>query len=1573
MDCTLKTGLLLVVLSLAVHAATFTVSQDGRGQFSSVQAAVNVAGKGDIIKILDNAVYDEQVDIGPNQAGLLLSSENPSSLNKPTIRYQDKTHIHPQSCAEAKDTNTIDFDQNGALRLLRTRNVTIDGIAIDGGGAYPFGASGVWDGDQPCEHPMQHGNGAITVFVSGDITIRNCDISNAYIGVNVKDRNEGGIFANANPADIAPWNVVPLSGFGKTGNHLFERNRIHNNSWGMFFESTWDLGSVIRYNLFYENRHTNAVAQTVKNLTSDGQHQPGGALWFKDHMLSPLAIYNNTFWHNMLIFAGHWQAGIQHLVFNNIYAEPAAYWQEVSGLNTWLKLDDAFTYRMKHCVYAAQHQAPRVQITEIMEYDQGVQGMVKDTVPNYQVRIMDDFGEIEQVDKQYTLQLSSGPVTKTASNLKQEGNRIIGSGGKAFPADANIRWLETTFKSTDPRSPDFLTPDWEDPKVQSFIVDQGWPEAGIRDADGSIADLGAISSGGLPADVAAIKPLAPVVINGTKATARFDLAIQKGGLTNPSITYLRFINNVDFQSGAFGGNLTPLPSSEIRGVPTAGLPVKEGSNSFTVDVPSRTDNERYAFFEIIIEGTGANGQQTVSTVGFLPYRKMEYEFRVTVLDLSGARELDTVTAGDTVKLRVEALKADGTRFQNVIKPVDISLNSGADLKNHHSQTFALDSVLMAVTKPVIFEKVPEGGIEYVSVSGVWKHPGDPDNTLAFYGTSDGVMIKPGPPAQVLFQDPPSNDISAKPPTVTPGLAHDGYLQVYDRFDNRIDQAVQVAVKTHHPQIGGFEGGDQTLTTNLSGRGDFKVGITNGAENDVFTLQANIAANPATGAVADQDVADVKVGKALDKFIIFYGDAGNYDPAATLRGNVGERLPVEIWASNDGGATALSGRTNTFTVTAGASGLRFYAGAAGGQPSTQFTLTAGKATVYVLATSAVVNGSVEIHDQSDQTINSGSRAHIYFELKKSSIASAACFTDNGFGRVDRVELYFEEALSSVPDSVAVYWPRVHSTTDPSVNRITAMTSEMTLDAADPTHVTVRLSQPFVARTTGGSGEAQSYGKPPNLPEAPHDSSGWVSVADSVGPILTGAKVYERFEPGNDTLVVTFSEKVRVASITGPSFTLIKQASGARIPLSVIGIAKNVSGETVISFACPDNGFDSPVAGDLLQIMPAGPVADRHANHAHGDNEPVALTAVSKPVPVAHASYFDTEGDGVVDRVRIRFASPIRDLSDIAVSLTWLDGDIGGQVSSGLGYAGADSAVIEASVTDIFGQLLTDRTGGDMDYIVRYISFDEEATGMTADSAGPVIQSAVYRPGKVFESGGDAPDTLEVVFSEGVRELAADVRQPFAFMSGDPAIGGYRMDMHPLSLSGRTYLFRVDSIHGVSYPSTGDLIWIAAGNVADQNGAPQAIADNKRVAMTVKAKPYNLNIQIGPQPFRPGKAPIGRAIAGQFDGLRISNGVAVVIDPRTALQNGVELDVEAAVYDAVGNMIDKVDGVNGISDNLQAVRHGVSSKLYCFWNGKNRNGRYVGAGTYMIMLKITDNAPGDDSNQIVETKVLGVLPQ
>ena len=285
--------------------------------------------------------------------------------------------------------------------MLGARRVRIEGIIVDGGGPYTFGANGIWkEGDVDCRWPLQHGNAALTLWVAGEAIVRNCELVNAYFGLNVKDRNEGGIFANANPGDVYPENVIPLSGFAQTGNHLVEYNRIHNNSFGIYFESVWDMGSTIRYNLIYENHHTNAFAATVKAQTSDGANQPGGAFMFKDHLLSPLAIYNNTFWHNMFIFVGNWNPAGQHLIFNNIFAEPWAYWGQESnfGGQSWQEMSPVFKQRMYSCVFAAQQQKPD---------------------PNY-ISIMNGMG-----------------------NPTAEGDLVP----TTFPAAANVRYLESHFLS----------------------------------------------------------------------------------------------------------------------------------------------------------------------------------------------------------------------------------------------------------------------------------------------------------------------------------------------------------------------------------------------------------------------------------------------------------------------------------------------------------------------------------------------------------------------------------------------------------------------------------------------------------------------------------------------------------------------------------------------------------------------------------------------------------------------------------------------------------------------------------------------------------------------------------------------------------------------------------------------------------------------------------------------------------------------------------------------------------------------------------------------------------------------
>lgn len=257
-----------------------TVAQVGGGDYSSIQAAITAASSNDTVVVLDTAYYDEQVTFDSTKSGMVLRSLHPERAKKPMIRWKDTVHIHPVSCEESQG-GVIDYDQNGVLRFLACRNVTVDGIAVDGDAVYPFGARQIWGitpGSPYCMYDLQHGNAAIALLAAGGITIRNCDVTHAYFGIYTKDRNPNGLYAMLRPGEDGYLESSPGSKLGKSGGHVFERNKIHNNSFGMFFESCLDLGSIVRFNCIYENHHpTNAIALYVKNLTSEGSNQPGGA------------------------------------------------------------------------------------------------------------------------------------------------------------------------------------------------------------------------------------------------------------------------------------------------------------------------------------------------------------------------------------------------------------------------------------------------------------------------------------------------------------------------------------------------------------------------------------------------------------------------------------------------------------------------------------------------------------------------------------------------------------------------------------------------------------------------------------------------------------------------------------------------------------------------------------------------------------------------------------------------------------------------------------------------------------------------------------------------------------------------------------------------------------------------------------------------------------------------------------------------------------------------------------------------------------------------------------------------
>ncbi|MBN2036518.1 MAG: hypothetical protein JW768_07220 [Chitinispirillaceae bacterium] len=1512
--------LLCIALSYTASAVTWRVSKDGTGDATTIMAAMQRAQAGDIVQITDLSTYEEQVVIDSTKNGLTLCSSNPTSINKPRIRWQDRVNVGPRTFAESQIDSMITFDRNGALQLLGARNVTIDGIAIDGGGPYAFGYTAIWNN----QYPLQHGNGAISLWMCGAIHVKNCSISNAYFGINFKDRNQGGIFGNPNPADNEPWRVVPLSGFGKSGNHIIEYNRIHHNSFGMFFESSWDLGSTIRYNLIYENHHhSSAFATQVKGITSEGNNQPGGAMMFKDVILSPLAIYNNTFWHNFLELVGNWKVGYHHLVFNNIFGAPYKY-LNTETIITSIDMDicRCLVNRMHNCVFAAHIQAPTANYTPIF----------------------------------------NNMTAQAVNNIISPGAYVITNTTPAMTTAAEVHWLETPFLSTDSASTNFLTPDWNDPLVQQYIVNKGWTTSGVRDPDGSAADLGAIpQGGGRPVDVSTIIPNMPILLNNTTASVDFTLSPRAGNTTSPSIKLHEWVGNLPYDANPWSSGWAAgiIPATNIRAIPAPATPIAVGRNTYNITIPAQTTS--YGFLEMIIEGTGSNSLPFTSTVGFVPYRKLEYKFVVDVLDPASGTVLTEVRAGDTVVLRIRAYKADNTIFPNTVKPTEVRLQSGFTL-------FSTDvDPAVALTLPngvpgtptgsrsdVMFTRVPPGGIETIIASGQWI---DGTNVQAFLGSCN-IKILPGQPETVVFQDPPSVKFNAIIPLIYPGIPYDGLLYVYDRFGNRIDQPATVNLSSLQPAIGNIVGtAPVSITTDATGSGIFQVEVTNGSMGQIFSIRADLPGKL-------PDTARLKVGAPRERLWIFYSDTAAYDLSVILQGTVGERLPVVIMCGRVANLDSAVQTANfDFLINGATTGLEFYATSTAATPSDTFTLVNGRATLWVTSSVAITNGQFAVTPDTVNTVlGSDPRDKIYFIKPLVKIDSAFYYTNNGFGRVDRVEVYFQDTLAFVPDSMIFYWP-AKLVANPNRRVVTAAGGGMTLDPANSRHVTVTLATPFPQEiTAGNTGEflGTTWNRPNSSPGTAAEATDF-QIQERVGPLAMRALLVERIGGGAgiDTLYVTFSEPIVPATLVGTSLILKKAGVESQLTVTEATASGTNRYKLVVT------GASAPVVGDSLRLQPGGPITDTDSlrNTPHLNNRPVVIEVKLVPAPVVAAKYQDRNADGHVDFAVFQFGKKVM-LSDCIIALDWgvssIDSIPTARLAAVVTAGAAEDSVIEANIAGLFAGLTGIKTSGGMFTTVEYRSIPgEQVTGDVADSAAPVlIDSAHYYPGTAIDASTSYPDTIVALFSE---PIAATLNNavPFDLLSVSTNTG-YTFSVVtpspiPMNQNRCTFVVVPGSLTpaAVSIPRTGDSVRIhPAAGVRDAQGAVlQSHPANHRVVLKVHLRP-SWTIAISKNPFSPDTSIINIA------GVPNQRGIAITIRPIGRMGDISDITkATATLYDAVGNLVaDKTDFIPVPSYNIR----------YFTWNGANKNNRNVSTGTYLAVLQITDKN-GINSKELIKIGV------
>ncbi len=1530
----------LVILGLMVQAAfsaTYTVSKtDPDASFSSIQAAVDAAQRNDVIEITDFETYNEQVTIDSTKHFITIRSINPLSRTKPVIKWQDRANVGPTTCAEAQVSSKINFDQNGALRLMRVRGVTIDGICVDGGGAYPFAYPGIWN----CKDELFHGNSAICLFVAGDAQIRNCEVRNAYFGFNVKDRNIGGVFANKNPSDLDQ--AVALSGFAKTGNHLFEYNKIHDNSWGFFFESTWDLGSSVRYNLIYNNYHSTATLTAISGLPGK-DHQPGGAFQFKDGYLSPLAIYNNTLWNNYIIFAGHWKPGGQHLIFNNIYSSPKYYWGTgypgtTKFTDPWHAMDaKSFIQRTKHCVYATQKEAPK---SRTQGYYIQCTGGNLELGGVSQVTISNDIqdGNVAKEGKTFTVDCTDGTTTTQFVEFIKNPGALISSTTGPWPAAANMRWLETEdlFQSTDTASPNFLVPKWDDTLVAKYIKNQGWPEAGIRNSDGSMADLGAIpSSGARQPNLIRIKPLMVVNIKETTANVQFSIDQLSGSMTNPRIKYLRWIQRMPIQTNsAFGSTMVPLVATDIQTVDITGKTLKmDESNDLTFTIPSRGSDStwQYGFFEIVVEGDGPNGQTISSDVGFLPYRKLDYIFKVEVRNAAGTK-ITTVRAGEPVKLFIQPIKLNNgaeVPYNEKIEPVSVSLiQAGAFLYNvSDQQDFSVSSITGAQTYDVYFTKT---GTEYVKASGE-AHP-EPELMLSFLGLSDGIRVLPGTPEKLYFKNCPKND--AQPQPIAPGQKYSVEVQVTDKYDNPVDVQATVNIESLHPTIGDIEG-VKTAKTDSAGVALFTAVVTSGTYGQIFDMEATLASNSAKALGA------LRVGRARDRFFIFYGDTASVspDPDVIIEENAGVRVPVVIRAMR--GDTLLTERNTQFEVTT-IPGISIYSSEDAPTPQTTFSLVNGELKIWIMGTTDVEDGYLNVTPVADVSIIYNSRQGIYFHKAVSVVDYGVAYADNGFGRVDRLEVYYLQDLTdqTMPDSIVLQWPRTGDEYRKKVERLL-----ITLDPNNPKHITVNFPDPFPEGITGFSGSGLNLGiayhSDPLVPGQVLEPSPF-NVKDSVGPIIATGQVVERLSAGHDTLIITTSEPLLDPTVlVGSSITLIKAVTDSVVQLNILGA---VAYGEYYKLVLADLGDLAPQEGDQIKFNVAGSVVDNNGVGVREDNRPVTLSLRQIPPDIESAVYFDKNADGIVEGATVTFNKKVR-IDEMKMSFNWSGNRADSLGVPRLSY-GDDSTTVNVDFSGAFARNLTVKTDGVMQVAIKFLGFIEEKSAAVADQAAPVLVGALLKVGLLDEAGNSLMDTLDITVSENLVEPSKDgvLKQVIIAQGGTTYTPDLLyLNFHVNAGEGTyTYSYLVQNLNlATGYPAVNDSVSIeVTGQVTDVNSNVQANPANRRVPLQIKAN-VQITVKIGPNPYT------------------IGNGTMVSkIDPKVKNPEQVTVTGTVEVFDNMGNVVLKTEAIR---------LNPASTELTWEWNGYNAKGRSVGTGTYVAFFTVDYTAGNSTGHEVIKRKL------
>jgi fibro-slime domain-containing protein len=363
--------------------------------------------------------------------------------------------------------------------------------------------------------------------------------------------------------------------------------------------------------------------------------------------------------------------------------------------------------------------------------------------------------------------------------------------------------------------------------------------------------------------------------------------------------------------------------------------------------------------------------------------------------------------------------------------------------------------------------------------------------------------------------------------------------------------------------------------------------------------------------------------------------------------------------------------------------------------------------------------------------------------------------------------------------------------------------------------------------------------------------------------------------------------------------------------------------------------------------------------------VQITVNATNVKVDSAFTRDFDGDGYLDGIYVVFDSTVTlpgDFSGYNVKQGNVSFKVENVTSSNSSLKGKQFTLKLTEITE--GELQTDWTP-----LLSILGIEQSTPVIDYqcnDGAGPVARKALYYPGNISGAGnGGTPDTINVIISEKVTWTPTvapntwtsnpDPNQAFKYYQGGSYKESAFTSMAILNDSTVRLLISnkvsvdagKDSIQLVRSSSASSEVVDVFKNLPPENGRKALVEWGRlNIAFAPSSNPFVIGTPI-PQIVSTYYAQVitkQNSISPGGSNIPSSSGVLVGIKikgkPPIALPDGSYGLVK--IYDAVGNLINT--GLRVFK--AQGTDYGI------YWNGRNKNQRLVGTGTYLFLFSITD---------------------